>query len=108
MKKVIAPALFALTSLAGCSSGSHGPYIPIWDNPLDVRNCRRIDRVSGVVSTQGGFAETVTQMQADTLASGGSDLLLRKGAHDWSLVVGEAYLCHRTGPVTQKVLAVKY
>jgi hypothetical protein len=108
MKKVIAPGLLALTILAGCSSASHGPYIPIWDNPLDVRYCRRVERVSDVVSTQGGFGAVVTQMQADTLAVGGSDLLLRKSAHDWSLVVGEAYLCHRTGPVTQKVLAVKF
>lgn len=97
---------FLLYAFAACNTP--GPAMPVWDHPMDVMHCRLIDRVSGPVPTEGGFAATLNQMTANAIAIGGTDLLLRKRSHDWSVVTGEAYVC---GPHLQRrepVLRVRY
>lgn len=88
--------LAAFAGLAGCAHMGTSPMasgIPTWDHPLDVRYCRKIVEVSPPTSTMGGFGPAVQAMRAATLANGGTDLLLRRERHDWSLTTGVAYDC---------------
>jgi hypothetical protein len=88
--------------------GHPGPSIPVWNHPMDVVHCVRLQEISPPTATEGGFASVLEQMASRTYAAGGTDLLLKKVNYDWSLVVGEAYSCaYRVGtPMT--VISAKY
>lgn len=100
----ILAATGAMFALSACTHT--GGAVPTWDNPLDVRNCRKVQEVSPSTSTAGGFGAAVAAMRLSTIASGGTDLLLQRDRHDWSATTGVAYDC-RTGHETTRHLSHK-
>ena len=95
MRKVFLTAAAAL-GLSACST-YHQPTpemrIHIVDSPADVRACRRLGAVSGIVPTSRGFEEQTDAMLTATVGLGGTDLFLRRTRPDWSYVQGVAYRC---------------
>lgn len=83
----------AMVALSACAHS--GPGVPTWDHPLDVRHCRKVAEISPSTSTAGGFGAAVAGMRLSTVASGGTDLLLRRDRHDWSATTGVAYDCRK-------------
>jgi len=95
MRKLLLIAA-AASSLAACSTyyrPSLEERIHIVDSPADIRACRRLGAVSGVVPTGPGFEHKVDAMLTATVALGGTDLFLRQTSRDWSYVQGVAYRC---------------
>jgi hypothetical protein len=95
MRKVLLMAAVA-SSLAACSTyyrPSPEERIHIVDSPADIRACRRLGAVSGMVPTSPGFEAQINAMLTGTVALGGTDLFLRRTASDWAFVQGVAYRC---------------
>lgn len=84
--------------LGGCAyHPTPEEQIQIVDSPADVMACRRLAEVSGIVPTGPHFAPPLEAMVAQTVALGGTDLLLARSSRDWSYVRGVAYRCPYTG-----------
>jgi hypothetical protein len=95
MRKVFLMAAAAL-SLSACSTyyrPSPEERIHIMDSPADIRACRRLGAVSGIVPTSPGFQAQIDAMLTATVALGGTDLFLRRTSSDWAYVQGVAYRC---------------
>ena len=88
--------------------GHPGPSIQVWNHPMDVVHCRRLEDVSPPVATEGGFAATLEVMASRTYAAGGTDLLLKQVSYDWSTVVGVASVCGYTRGAPMTVISAKY
>ena len=93
------------TSLTGCTyyRPSLEQRIHIVDSPADIRACRRLGAVSGIVPTSPGFQAQIDAMLTATVALGGTDLFLRRTSSDWSYVQGVAYRCPFERP--QRIIA---
>jgi hypothetical protein len=100
MRKVFLMAAAAL-SLSACSTyyrPSPEERIHIMDSPADIRACRRLGAVSGIVPTSPGFQAQIDAMLTATVALGGTDLFLRRTSSDWAYVQGVAYRCRFERP----------
>jgi hypothetical protein len=78
--------------------------VRIDDSPADVRNCRRLEAVSGDVATGPGFGAAVEAMLQASVALGGTDLYLVQRSADWSVVRGVAYRCGAVGVRPPRVI----
>lgn len=97
MRRTLLVASLAL-AVSGCAyRPSPTEVIRINDSPVDMNYCRRLAVVSDRVPTVPGFADATEAMLAQTVALGGTDLLLLKRTNDWLLVRGIAYRCPGRG-----------
>jgi len=79
---------------AGCAYRPDAvDMVRIVDTPADLRICKRLEDVSGPVATTRSFGGFTRAMLAQTVAVGGTDLLLEPLNADWSVVRGVAYSC---------------
>jgi hypothetical protein len=86
-------ALIALSASACAYRPTPTELVRIVDSPADVRICQRLGEVSGTVPTTPGFGTATEVMLQQTVALGGTDLLLQRRSHDWLHVRGIAYRC---------------
>lgn len=96
--KRLSVVLITCLVAAGCTYRPAAvDLVRIVDTPADLRICKRLGDVSGPISTSRSFGGFTTAMLEQTVALGGTDLLLEPLHADWSVVRGVAYRCPVNG-----------
>jgi hypothetical protein len=98
MRKLIWAVLAGLPLAACAYQPTLTETVLVVDSPTDVVGCRSLGSVSEVVPTGTGFGSPYQAMLEQTVARGGTDLLLVRRSGDWAYVRGVAYRCPGRGP----------